>query len=1036
MNPRKCSETKVIFVLGTDERSTICFRIRAFMFRSSFQILVLGFTAKALALPEGFEIHEFAGPPQVDYPTSVYAAANGDVYVSSDPNGSLGHNKNYGKVIRCRDADGDGKADQFVDFIPKVTSPRGGHFVGDTLYLIHPPYLTAYRDTNGDGVADESKDLVTGLGGGIENPRGADHTTNGVRMGIDGWLYISVGDFGATPAKGADGSTVELHGGGVLRVRPDGSRLEPYAVMVRNICDTAISPVLDLFSRDNTNDGKGWNTRFHHFTALGDHGYPRLYQNFADEAVKPLADYGGGSGTGALWLSEPGFPPEFTDALFSTDWTTGTVHYHPWKRTGASYSVEQKDFEKLPRAIDIDVDGSSRLYLADWRNGGFDFAGPGKPVGMIHQAIYQKLPRGKYVEVRTANDSALVNLLASPSAVQRLEVQREILKRGKKPAFASSIFAIAGNAGHPVAVRAAAVFTFKQLYGSESTRFLAELASDAAVREFVLRAMTDSLKELGGVPEKPYLDGLKDENPRVVLQALIGLQRLEAKSSASAILAASRSWKEAGDSPRLGHTAMQVLAKLENVPACLTTLEDPAARKLALLALERIHRMEVVDGLIAGFNATNDPAAKFDILSALARLAYREKSWDRKSWWNTRPDDRGPYFEPVAWEGTKPILTAIEASFSKIPQPRQNDMMAVFAKNRLAVSDLKLSGTDPVLAALEAARPNDSQILLLADAAKDAKRTYPQRIDCYQALSKASGGNVTKLEVGILAVWSADSKKPAEIEQLVADFVNSPQRGNELAMLREIAAKQGSDASTIAWKAMLTVLNSPLAKSEAKELVRSEVARNPMELGFFQALNQLRLSGFEAQIDAALKSDNRDLIGAANAARSAGAAAGKSGRKVAELPADEVMKSTMAGKGDVAAGQRLFTAQGCVACHSVDPKAEQKGPYLGAAGAKFTRDYLIESVIDPNKVVAQGFQTTLLKLKDGNVKMGFVTSEADGVVEVRDIAGQVSRIKRADVGEETHLPNSMMPPGLAAGLTVEEFTSLIEYLVSLRATGG
>jgi putative heme-binding domain-containing protein len=68
--------------------------------------------------------------------------------------------------------------------------------------------------------------------------------------------------------------------------------------------------------------------------------------------------------------------------------------------------------------------------------------------------------------------------------------------------------------------------------------------------------------------------------------------------------------------------------------------------------------------------------------------------------------------------------------------------------------------------------------------------------------------------------------------------------------------------------------------------------------------------------------------------------------------------------------------------------------------------------------------------------MGFVTSEADGTVELRDIAGQVSKVKRADVAEESHLPNSMMPPGLAAGLTVEEFTSLVEYLVSLKSTGG
>ena len=68
--------------------------------------------------------------------------------------------------------------------------------------------------------------------------------------------------------------------------------------------------------------------------------------------------------------------------------------------------------------------------------------------------------------------------------------------------------------------------------------------------------------------------------------------------------------------------------------------------------------------------------------------------------------------------------------------------------------------------------------------------------------------------------------------------------------------------------------------------------------------------------------------------------------------------------------------------------------------------------------------------------MGFVTGEADGVVSLRDIAGQASKLNRSDVKEETELPNSMMPPGLGGTLTIEEFTSLIEYLVSLKAVGG
>jgi putative heme-binding domain-containing protein len=144
----------------------------------------------------------------------------------------------------------------------------------------------------------------------------------------------------------------------------------------------------------------------------------------------------------------------------------------------------------------------------------------------------------------------------------------------------------------------------------------------------------------------------------------------------------------------------------------------------------------------------------------------------------------------------------------------------------------------------------------------------------------------------------------------------------------------------------------------------------------------------------------------------------------------------MSQKGDVANGAKLYTSQGCIACHSVDPAAAQKGPYLGAAGAKFQRDYLIQSILDPGKVVAQGFQTSIFAMKDGSMRMGFVTSEQDGVITVRDISGTATEFKRADVKEEQHPGTSMMPAGLAAGLTTQEFTDLVEYLVSLKQQGG
>lgn len=997
---------------------------------------LLATAVPTLAVPEGFVIREFAAPPNVDYPTAITAAANGDLYVSSDKNGSLGHEKDFGSIIRCRDKDGDGQADEFTAFVPKVDSPRGGHFVGDTLYLIHPPFLSSFRDTDGDGVADEKKQLLSGLGGGIEHPRGADHTTNGVRMGIDGWLYVSVGDFGAHPALGTDGSSFTLQGGGVIRVRPDGSHVEPYALMVRNICDTAISPELDLFSRDNTNDGKGWNTRFHHHTELGDHGYPRLYQNFADEALQPLADYGGGSGTGALWLSEPGFPEEFTDALLSTDWTTGTVHYHPWKREGASFSIGQKTFEKLPRAIDIDVDGNSRLYLADWRAGGFKFAGPGKPVGMIHQVVFPGGTPAKYVDVSKAGDGDLLQLMVSASAVQRLETQRELLKRGRKPEFGAGLLAVAGDANQSSAVRTAAIFTFKQLYGADSTKFLVKLMGDAAVREMILRAMADSPGELDGVPVDAYVDALKDENPRVALQAIIGLKRLKAKEAVPAVFAASRDWHEEGKSPRLQHTAMQALVSLENIPACLAAVGDASTRKLALLVLKRIHRLEVADGLWSVFVNSPDPDQRFEILTALARLSHKENEWDLKSWWRTRPDDRGPYYEPVEWEGTAKIFAMIEKGFGVIDPARRNELLELFDKNRLPVSGLKLAGVDPALVALGAKTLGRPQLMLLAAAAKDGKRPFARRVEYYKALARAGETESMPFRLDVLSTWTEEKGVPAEVSRHVADFVNSPERGRQIHALRKLAAEQSNAVSKLAWKAMLTVLGSPLATPEVKNIVRKIVDKNPREIGFFLAITELKASGFDAQIEAGMNWDNAELANAAKAAKAAVSTLGHGGKKVFELPAADVAVAAMSGQGDLAIGERLFTVQGCVACHSIDPKAEQKGPYLGAAGAKFSRDYLIESVLDPNKVVAQGFSTSLIKLKDGVTKMGFITEEVDGVIELRDISGQVSRIRRADVAEEIHLPNSMMPVGLAAGLTVEEFTSLIEYLVSLKATGG
>jgi hypothetical protein len=116
------------------------------------------------------------------------------------------------------------------------------------------PHLWKMRDTDGDGKADERRDLVTGLGLTPEENPVRLHCANGLVMGHDGWLYLALGDHGCD-VKRPEGDRLVFEGGGILRCRPDGSDLHVFAKGLRNIYDVALDDELNVFVRDNENDG-------------------------------------------------------------------------------------------------------------------------------------------------------------------------------------------------------------------------------------------------------------------------------------------------------------------------------------------------------------------------------------------------------------------------------------------------------------------------------------------------------------------------------------------------------------------------------------------------------------------------------------------------------------------------------------------------------------------------------------------------------------------------------------------------------------
>jgi len=440
-------------------------------------LVSLSLVSTALAVPAELQTTRFAENDLVPSPSCLSASPDGALFVGVDLNGSLGKGASKGRVMRLVDTDQDGKADKSTVFV-EVDNPRGLMAVGDRLFVLHTVvpketgvmsgmHLSVFTDKNHDGVADgPGKRLIKNISTLKHNQsRGADHTTNGIRMGIDGWIYIAVGDFGFVDAEGTDGTKLTQLGGGILRVRPDGSQMEVYTHGLRNIYDIAIDPLMNLFTRGNTNDGGGWNIRFMDQIQSGEYGYPVLFKNFTNEIIPALADLGGGSGTGALFLQEPGWPDQYNNVPLMGDWGRSQLYIHRLTKDGASFTQKQEDFIKCSQLSDVDVDGSGRMYLSAWAGAGYK-GNPSK--GYVERVVPKDWEYKPFPNLPELSDQAVVKGLHSLSATARLHLQQEILTRSQasKKVIAPEILAITKDISASLESRVAALFTYYQMLGN------------------------------------------------------------------------------------------------------------------------------------------------------------------------------------------------------------------------------------------------------------------------------------------------------------------------------------------------------------------------------------------------------------------------------------------------------------------------------------------------------------------------------------------------------------------------------------------
>lgn len=1024
------------------------------------------FLLDLVEVPAGFQKTIFAPWQMANYPTYLAATPDGDLYVSSDGNGSLGRQPHRGRVLRLRDRNGDGRADEVTEFIRDIDSPRGILWDHDRLYVLHPPHIDVFFDRDADGVADASQRLISDIAFDFKK-RPADHTTNGLEMGIDGWIYIAVGDFGFMRATGSDGRQLQLRGGGVVRFRPDGSGLEVFSDGTRNIYGISITSTLDLFARDNTNDGGGWNVRFHHLSGLEDHGYPRLFRNFSNEVVSPLADYGGGSGCGACYVDEPGVPSEWNKQVYTCDWGREGSYRHPIHRNGATFQEQGNPsrFIKMPRPTDIDVDGLGAIYQAAW-HGPATFGWEGPAHGFLVRAVAANSSPQEVPDFNSLHDEALVDIIRlSRSHSIRLATQRMLLRRPPSLKLEAELIRAIGDRGLKLTNRIAALYALTQrgLQSKNAEKILSAVIPVVAVDDPLLPFLIRSCGDLGLSREPPTQRGpvppallqqwLRSTDSRSILEAIITTARQGSLENAGGIAS-----HLGHPDPLIAHTAFRGLAMLKAADAALALLDSGTARakENAARALSRMHDPRVVTALIERLANPAPRAHRQFIIESLARLAHREAEWQGDSW-STRPDTRGPYYQPVNWTESARILSTLNQLLEspQTPPAETAGILAAFGRNRIrndAGLDrlIRLAANDKTL--------YSSLMTQLAQQFAESAELPAKAVPIVTAIARSPDSSPTELvnTIELLLGSNHPDAFPAVCSALASLQVNpDARRERDQARKTFLASKKLPNYADQLASRLLTDTPGPGAewyaagllkiassqKSGQEPLATSQRAideawkKQDGRKAILQAAFWTKIPTINDRIVAAMTDPN---IAIARLARSTASRLGieqpgeDKTAKVGGTPlADAIAAATRYKNGNIALGEAIFTRSQCGACHTVDQTSPAKGPYLGSIAKIYRRQQIAEAIIQPNKTIAQGFKTNLLLLDSGLTLTGFVTNESPDALTLRDASSKEHLIKLSSIEDRMTLPTSIMPAGLLNPCTIHEFASLLDYIESL-----
>jgi quinoprotein glucose dehydrogenase len=971
------------------------------------------------------------------------------------------------RVRMIEDRDGDGKADSSSIFAEDFNSSVDGIGAGvlarkGNVWFANIPNLWLLRDNDGDGRADGPKDLRKPLHTGYGVRVGfLGHDLHGLRIGPDGKLYFSIGDRGYN-VKTADRTVFGPEMGAVFRCNQDGSELEVFHSGLRNPQELAFDKYGNLFTGDNNSDG-GDQARWVYLVEGGDSGwrvgwqfierpnsrgpwnaekmwYP---QNESQPAyiLPPIANIASGP-SGLAYFPGLGFADSYQDHFLLVDFRGASggsgIHSFALKPNGATFDlVDRQQFIWNVLATDVDFGPDGAVYLTDWVEG-WGLTGKGRIYRVFDPerrnssvvAATRKVIAGGFDQLTVP---VLTALLAHEDMRVRQEAQFSLADKGAasiKPlsevarADPSQLARIHGiwGLGQVAKKSPAATDPLLPLLADPDAEVCAQAARVLGEHR-VSRAYKDFVK------------CLSHQDARVRFFAAMGLGKLHRKDAIPPIIEMLR--ENADKDSYLRHAGVMALTGIGDLPAILTASKDPspAVRMASLLALRRMGRPEISRFLSDGEPALVLEAARaindLPIIDALPQLAALAAS---------------PVLsEPLA-------RRVVNACFRLGVPPTARDLVAFavrenepVAARAEALEDLgdwaNPSGRDKVTGLWRPLAPREAKVAreAVSPILPDLLRTAPDPIRIAAAQLAA------RLEI-------------LETAPILYELASN----TRLDPAVRVGALKALNAHN--WPKSYEAVQSALA--DANEAMRKEGARLLAKISPGDAVARLRVvlstgslgerqnalaavAGIEGpSADAVLLQWMEGLLGGsmprelqldvleAASKRTNATIRARIQRYESARPRNDPVapfREALAG-GNATEGRKIFLERAeasCLRCHQVGGNGGEVGPRLDGIGGRQPREYILESLIEPNAKIAQGFDTLIVTMKSGATYAGVVKSESPTELVLNSPDDGVLKLDAGNIQARAR-GLSAMPAGVGGILSKRELRDLVEFLANLK----